>query len=105
MMAKKTNYSKNGKEYYRITKVVGHKLNSNGVEVPVRKEFYGASKKEAEEKYAAYMRRKNLNLNDSTQYFGIMTEHWIYDFFVHDTSLKKQHYHSLPWCMEYVCQN
>lgn len=88
MMAKKTNYFKNGKEYYRITKVVGHKLNSNGVEVPVRKEFYGASKKEAEEKYAAYMRRKNLNLNDSTQYFGIMAEHWIYDFFVHDTSLK-----------------
>lgn len=87
-MAKKTNYKKNGKDYYRISKVVGHKLNSNGVEVPVRKEFYGASKKEAEDKYASFMRRRSLNLNDSKQYFGIMAEHWIYDFLIHDSSLK-----------------
>ena len=44
-MASKTNCTKNGKEYYRISKVVGHKINAAGNEVPVRKEFYGERQK------------------------------------------------------------
>ena len=45
-MAKKTNYSKNGKEYYRLTKTIGKKADGT----PIKKEFYGSCKAEAEEK-------------------------------------------------------
>ena len=38
----------NGSELYKFTKTVGHKLNDAGKEVPVRKTFYGKTKKEAE---------------------------------------------------------
>ena len=37
-MAEKTNCKKNGKDYYRLQKVVGHKINAAGNEVPVKKE-------------------------------------------------------------------
>ena len=43
-MAVKTNYAKNGTNYYRITASVGK--DSNGK--LIRKEFYGKSKKDAE---------------------------------------------------------
>ena len=87
-MASKTNRTKNGKEYYRISKVVGHKINAAGNEVPVRKEFYGESKKEAEEKYREYMAKKSQGLESNKQYFGIMAENWIYEFLIHDPKLK-----------------
>ena len=45
-MAKKTNFESNGKEYFRITKTIGHKADGT----PIRKQFYGTGKKEAEEK-------------------------------------------------------
>lgn len=38
-MAIKTNEISNGYQYYRITKVVGKRINKNGKEVPVRKTF------------------------------------------------------------------
>ena len=88
-MANKTNYKKNGKDYYRITKVVGHKLNANGIEVPVKKEFLGKNKKEAEEKLNEFLKRQSLNLDSSKQYFGIMADRWIYEFLVNDGSLKE----------------
>lgn len=87
-MANKTNYTKNGKEYYRITKVVGHKLNANGIEVPVRKEFCGKNKKEAEEKLNAYLKREALNLDSSKQYFGVMADRWIDTFLKSGSDLK-----------------
>ena len=52
-MAKKTNFESNGKEYFRITKTIGHKADGT----PIRKQFYGTGKKEAEEKGT----RKNCN--------------------------------------------
>ena len=52
-MAKKTNITINGKEYYRITKTIGHKADGT----PIRKPFYGAGKKEAEEKAEEYMNK------------------------------------------------
>lgn len=42
-MAVKTNYKKNGKEYYRVTATIGKKSDGR----LIRKEFYGKSKKEA----------------------------------------------------------
>ena len=52
-MAKKTNVLINGKEYYRITKTVGHKADGTAI----RKPFYGEGKKEAEEKAEEYMNK------------------------------------------------
>ena len=45
-MAVRTNYEKNGKNYYRVTATIGKKADGK----PIRKEFYGKSKKEAESK-------------------------------------------------------
>jgi integrase len=50
---KKTNYLKNGKEYYRIVRVVGHKEDGS----PIKKEFYAAGKKEAIEKAEEYINK------------------------------------------------
>ena len=87
-MANKTNCMKNGVEYYRMTKIVGHKLNAAGNEVSIRKEFYGRNKKEAEGRYAAFMQRQQQGLEDKKQYFGIMADNWIYNFLANDPKLK-----------------
>ena len=53
-MANKTNFTINGQKYFRLTKTVGRKLNENGKEVPVRKQFLGKNQKEAQKKYEEY---------------------------------------------------
>ncbi len=50
-MAKRTNFESNGKEYFRVTKTIGHKADGT----PIRKQFYGTGKKEAEEKAEEYI--------------------------------------------------
>ena len=87
-MASKTNFKVNGKEYYRISRTVGKKLNENGVEVPVVKQFTGKSKKEAQAKYEEFMKKRSLGLVSNKSYFGIVAEQWIYNFFIHDISIK-----------------
>lgn len=52
-MAKKTNFESNGKEYFRVTKTIGHKADGT----PIRKQFYGTGKKEAEEKAEEYINK------------------------------------------------
>lgn len=87
-MASKTNKTINGTDYYRLQKVVGHKINKAGFEVPVKKEFYGKSKKEAEQKYKEYMAKRSLNIDGSKQYFGVMADKWLYNFLAQDQGLK-----------------
>ena len=87
-MAEKTNCKKNGKDYYRLQKVVGHKINAAGNEVPVKKEFYGRNKKEAESMWREYLAKKNAGLENKKQYFGIMADNWIYTFLVNEPKLK-----------------
>ena len=87
-MAKKTNCVINGTPYYRITKTIGHKLNENGKEVPVRKPFYGSCKAEAEAKYNAFLEKQNAGIETKTQYFGVLADSWISEFFINDGSLK-----------------
>lgn len=58
-MAKKTNCTKNGKDYYRISITIGR--SSNGK--LIRKEFYGSSKKEAEKKRDEYLNNINQGLD------------------------------------------
>lgn len=87
-MAEKTNCKKNGKDYYRLQKVVGRKTNAAGNEVPVVKEFYGKNKKEAEEKYREFLAKKSAGLENKKQHFGIMADNWIYTFLVNEPNLK-----------------
>lgn len=87
-MAKKTNCTINGKDYYRLTKVVGHKTNKNGKEIPVQKQFYGSCKADAEKKAKAYMDKQAAGIETKVQYFGILADNWIATFFMNDGSLK-----------------
>lgn len=58
-MAVKTNYTKKGKQYYRLTISLGR--NSEGK--LIRKEFYGSSKKDAESKRDEYLKGVNNGLD------------------------------------------
>ena len=88
-MANTTKITKNGKTYYRIKITIGYTKNSKGNVVQEQKEFLGKTKKEAEQKYKDYLAKENLNIDSSTQHFGIMADNWIYDFLIHDSSLKQ----------------
>lgn len=85
-MAKKTNLNINGKEYYRIRKNIGH--TSDGT--PIRKAFYGETKKEAEEKANEYMQNINNGLNSSYKEIDIneMVDTWLYEIKINDTDFK-----------------
>lgn len=73
-MAKKTNYTKNGKEYYRVTKVIGHKPDGS----LIRKEFYGKGVKEANEKADAYMNDLKNGLIDSNYTINSLLPKWLF---------------------------
>ena len=49
-MATKTNTTINGHEYFRITRTIGHKI-VDGKRIPIKKQFLGRSKTDAENKY------------------------------------------------------
>lgn len=56
-MATKTNVEINGRKYYRITRTVGHKV-EDGKRIPIKKQFLGKSKGDAEQKYVAWCREQ-----------------------------------------------
>lgn len=58
-MAKKTNFEVNGSSYFRTMATVGKDANGK----PIRKQFYGSSKKEAEEKRDEYLGNVKNGLN------------------------------------------
>lgn len=76
-MAKKTNYSKNGNEYYRVTVTIGR--DSNGK--LIRKEFYGKSKKEAEAKRDEYLNgiKNGLNVDYKNVCLGELMHTWLFE--------------------------
>ena len=92
-MAKKYNCVRNGKEYYRISRKVGEKLNSEGKIVPIKKVFYGDGVKDAEAKYEAYMQRleeeKQAQAEEEAMHSDLnkplyqVIDHWIEVFFNH----------------------
>ncbi|WP_373844517.1 hypothetical protein [Clostridium sp.] len=75
-MATKINVIKNGKKYYRVYLDLGR--NSNGRRI--RKEFYGKSKKEAEDKLEKY--KNGLNSGLTSDYdkltLGKVCELWLF---------------------------
>lgn len=76
-MARATNYKKNGKEYYRVTVTIGH--DSNGK--PIRKEFYGTGKKEAETKRDEYLKgiRDGLSKDFQKVTLGNLIHSWLFE--------------------------
>lgn len=79
---------KDGAKYYRISRTIGKRLNENGHEMPVRKEFMARTKKEAIQKYEAYLENRLSDINTANVYFGITADAWIKDFFIPDDSIK-----------------
>ncbi|AGF57485.1 hypothetical protein B0P06_004212 [Clostridium saccharoperbutylacetonicum] len=65
-MAVKTNFSSNGKEYYRITCDVGIDVNGKRF----RKQLVGKNKKEADKKKQDYLNRSSMGLQDKTLWFS-----------------------------------
>lgn len=76
-MGAKINYTKNGNDYYRVTATVGR--DSNGK--PIRKEFYGSGKKDAENKRDEYLNglKNGLNLDFNTTSLGRLIYVWLFE--------------------------
>ncbi|WP_434565122.1 site-specific integrase [Thermoanaerobacterium thermosaccharolyticum] len=76
-MAQKTNYTKNGNEYYRVTVTVGR--DSEGK--LIRKEFYGKGKKEAEAKRDEYLNgiKNGLNVDFKDAILGELFRAWLFE--------------------------
>jgi integrase len=79
-MATNTKISRNGKtySYYRLTKTVGHKY-VNGVKKPIKKQFTGTSKADAERKYQQWVKekeQKEKTLLDTHKTFIELTEYY-----------------------------
>ena len=76
-MAVKTNYVKNGKEYYRVTITVGRDINGK----LIRKEFYGKTKKEAEAKKEEYLNgiKNGLNADFQDVTLGDLMHTWLFE--------------------------
>lgn len=76
-MAQKTNYTKNGNEYYRVTATVGR--DSEGK--LIRKEFYGKGKKEAEAKRDEYLNgiKNGLNVDFKDAILGELFRAWLFE--------------------------
>lgn len=75
-MAKNTNCTVKGNEYYRITRKVGMKLNADGIWVDHRKDFYGTCKSDAENKFKEYMERQSKGTL-SNDCVGTLIDNWI----------------------------
>lgn len=77
-MATKTNTVVNGRKYYRMTKTIGHEL-KDGKKVAIKKQFYGASKGDAQRKYEEWL-VGNSKLKEqvitSNRPLGQLIEHW-----------------------------
>lgn len=76
-MAVKTNYKKNGSDYFRVTTTVG-KTNDGK---PIRKEFYGKSKSDAEDKRDEYLNnlKNGLEIDYKDKLLGELLHTWLFE--------------------------
>jgi len=74
-MPRKTNFTANGSNYYRVTATIGKKPDGSSI----RKQFYGTSKKDAEAKRDEYIAGLNqgLSVGYDKATFGIAFKHWL----------------------------
>lgn len=70
-MAKKYNYTKNGKQYFRIVRTINGK----------RKEFYGDGEKDALRQYQEYLRKIDMGLDPdaASRKFNDVFQDWLYN--------------------------
>ena len=75
-MANKTNFSVNGKRYYRITKTIGKKADGT----PIRKAFYGTGLKEASQKVDQYMNGLKMGFINNGQIvtINLLLPKWLF---------------------------
>ena len=93
MANNKTNCTINGKDYFRIRRKVGKRLDKNGLWVDDYKAFYGVNKKDAERLYQEYM--ADQAAAKGTGHLGEEIESWIQSTFIPDPRIKdstKQNY-------------
>jgi integrase len=74
-MAVKTNFTSNGKEYYRLTCDIG--IDANGKRI--RKQFVGKNKKEAEQKKQDYLNKSRMGIQDKTLWFSQSMRSWLFE--------------------------
>ncbi len=75
-MATKTNFTSNGKDYYRITYDIG--IDANGKRI--RKQFVGKSKKDAENKKLDYINKTSMGLKDTKNMWLAQTlKNWLFE--------------------------
>jgi integrase len=76
-VAVKTNYSKNGSDYFRVTASIGRDLNGK----LIRKEFYGKTKKEAEARRDEYLSgiKNGLNADFKNAILGELMYTWLFE--------------------------
>ena len=76
-MAVKTNYTKNGADYFRVSAVLG--TDSRGKRI--LKEFYGKSKTEAEAKKKEYLEgiKNGLNIDTKRVFLGELMHTWLFE--------------------------
>lgn len=85
-MAKKTNFSVNGKEYYRVTRTIGKKADGTAI----RKTFYGSGINEANEKANNYMNniKNGLTSNYDNATINDLMYVWLFDFLHNSSKIK-----------------
>lgn len=85
-MAKKYNYVKNGIQYYRKTKTIGHDLNGNAI----KKEFYGDGEKDCDNQIEEYMNnlKHGLPVNYEKVTLAMAMHSWLFDVLFHATDFK-----------------
>lgn len=85
-MAKKTNVTINGKEYYRVTRTVGHKADGTAI----RKTFYGSGINEANAKAEKYINDIKNGLVFDFEYATIaeLMHTWLFEFLHNSSKIK-----------------
>lgn len=85
-MARKTNYTKNGKDYFRTSLTIGYDEKGR----QIKKEFYGESAKEANAKKEAYKRdvENGLDLDLGKQTMAAAMKTWLFEVKKADHDIK-----------------
>ena len=85
-MAKKTNKTVNGYEYYRTRRTIGKDAEGK----PIIKDFYGLSKKEADSKAQEFLDNINRGMNNDFKNKNIeeLVSTWLYEIKLYDSSFK-----------------
>jgi integrase len=89
-MAKKYNYVKNGVQYYRKTKTIGHDIHGN----PIKKEFYGDGEKDTDRQIEEYMNnlKSGLPVGYEKITVGMAMNTWLKDVLFNADDFKSASY-------------